>query len=322
MENETNELQSTLLHSSAKHAIIYHKDCNDGFASAWLMAKLLEEKGEDYTLYAMHYGDNVPNIENSYIWILDFSLPYSILLTLSSKNNNIMLMDHHASAFKLLSDSYADVDEIPKDAYYINDNKENNISILLQNNRSGCGMAMDFCMHEKANIAQNKRVVAVIEAIEDRDLWRFKLPDTEIYSALISSIDKTVECWDRVLLKMNDDEFAKIFERAKIINEYENTTAAAAAKKVKIIDFQEMKVPVTNCTSLISLTNDKMNKYTGISMTYFIMSDSNLAIISLRSRGDINVATIAEKFGGGGHKNAAGFKLSLISLIDLLDGKL
>jgi phosphoesterase RecJ-like protein len=30
---------------------------------------------------------------------------------------------------------------------------------------------------------------------------------------------------------------------------------------------------------------------------------------SLRSRGDVNVAGIAERFGGGGHRNAAGFKM-------------
>jgi len=30
---------------------------------------------------------------------------------------------------------------------------------------------------------------------------------------------------------------------------------------------------------------------------------------SLRSRGDVNVARIAEQFGGGGHRNAAGFKI-------------
>lgn len=32
-------------------------------------------------------------------------------------------------------------------------------------------------------------------------------------------------------------------------------------------------------------------------------------LVSLRSKGDINVARVAEKFGGGGHKNAAGFKI-------------
>ena len=31
--------------------------------------------------------------------------------------------------------------------------------------------------------------------------------------------------------------------------------------------------------------------------------------VSLRSKGDVNVAQIAALFGGGGHKNAAGFKI-------------
>lgn len=33
---------------------------------------------------------------------------------------------------------------------------------------------------------------------------------------------------------------------------------------------------------------------------------------SLRSRGDIDVSEIAKKFGGGGHKNAAGFQLKTL----------
>lgn len=31
--------------------------------------------------------------------------------------------------------------------------------------------------------------------------------------------------------------------------------------------------------------------------------------VSLRSKGDLNVAKIAEKFGGGGHRNAAGLQI-------------
>jgi phosphoesterase RecJ-like protein len=31
--------------------------------------------------------------------------------------------------------------------------------------------------------------------------------------------------------------------------------------------------------------------------------------VSLRSKGDVNVARIAEKFGGGGHKNASGLSV-------------
>ena len=31
--------------------------------------------------------------------------------------------------------------------------------------------------------------------------------------------------------------------------------------------------------------------------------------VSLRSKGDINVARVAERFGGGGHRNAAGLRV-------------
>ncbi|NIV11578.1 MAG: bifunctional oligoribonuclease/PAP phosphatase NrnA, partial [Aliifodinibius sp.] len=32
-------------------------------------------------------------------------------------------------------------------------------------------------------------------------------------------------------------------------------------------------------------------------------------VYSLRSRGDFDVSALAERFGGGGHKNAAGFRV-------------
>ncbi len=35
----------------------------------------------------------------------------------------------------------------------------------------------------------------------------------------------------------------------------------------------------------------------------------NIFRVSLRSKGDLNIARVAEQFGGGGHKNAAGFRI-------------
>lgn len=42
---------------------------------------------------------------------------------------------------------------------------------------------------------------------------------------------------------------------------------------------------------------------------FFRETDDNEWKVSLRSKGDINVATIAKSFDGGGHKNAAGFTI-------------
>ena len=50
-------------------------------------------------------------------------------------------------------------------------------------------------------------------------------------------------------------------------------------------------------------------------MSWFRHRDGNY-IYSLRSRADsgIDVSAIAKKYGGGGHKNAAGFKLEYLIL--------
>ena len=51
-----------------KVAIIYHKDCNDGFAAAYLVVKATEKENIEYNLYSMRYGDIVPDITDSCIY--------------------------------------------------------------------------------------------------------------------------------------------------------------------------------------------------------------------------------------------------------------
>jgi phosphoesterase RecJ-like protein len=42
----------------------------------------------------------------------------------------------------------------------------------------------------------------------------------------------------------------------------------------------------------------------------FREGDDGLVHVSLRSKGDVDVAALARKFGGGGHRNAAGCRLA------------
>ncbi len=48
----------------------------------------------------------------------------------------------------------------------------------------------------------------------------------------------------------------------------------------------------------------------GVEVSVFMREDADYYRISLRSNGQINVNNIAQKFGGGGHKMAAGIKIS------------
>jgi nanoRNase/pAp phosphatase (c-di-AMP/oligoRNAs hydrolase) len=48
------------------------------------------------------------------------------------------------------------------------------------------------------------------------------------------------------------------------------------------------------------------------------LGENNKAKISLRSNGDHDVSAIAKQFGGGGHKNAAGFEVDILTLLGWL----
>ena len=49
-------------------------------------------------------------------------------------------------------------------------------------------------------------------------------------------------------------------------------------------------------------------------LLWYVHSDGEVKC-SLRSRGKVDVAAMAEKFGGGGHKNAAGFRMPLARFV-------
>jgi len=73
------------------------------------------------------------------------------------------------------------------------------------------------------------------------------------------------------------------------------------------------EVPVVNTATLQSeVGNALCRKYprTLFAATYMDVT-ANERVFSLRSTGDFNVATLAEKFGGGGHAHASGFRVGI-----------
>ena len=68
-------------------------------------------------------------------------------------------------------------------------------------------------------------------------------------------------------------------------------------------------VPTVNAVMFQSEIGNRLNELypdSPFAALYFDLADGNRKW-SLRSRGEFNVAELAENFGGGGHKNAAGF---------------
>jgi hypothetical protein len=65
-------------------------------------------------------------------------------------------------------------------------------------------------------------------------------------------------------------------------------------------------LPYTMCSDAVNILAQEND---GIGATYFDTPEGRK--FSLRSIGDIDVSKMAEKYGGGGHRNASGFQMPI-----------
>lgn len=308
------------------NAIIYHKNCLDGWMSAYLTILLLGDK--PYKLYPMLYNDTIPKIEdNDIVYVVDFSLTMEQLLDLASKNKSVSLFDHHAAAFKCLVDIYKDykIEDIPNNAWYAFD--QNNLCIHLDMSNSGAMIMwreLSKSMESRKHAVYNDRLERLAKAVSDRDLWNFNIPDTEVLCQVLDSQPWTKESFDYIW-QCERTLFGEMVAKAEATVSMMHEYASKQAKTATVIRFDGMDIPVANCTSLISLTNEKMyNDVNGpVSMTYAINGTVDV-IVSMRSSraSGISVGDICVKHGGGGHKHSAGFRLPIYALEHLLRGDL
>ncbi len=95
-----------------------------------------------------------------------------------------------------------------------------------------------------------------------------------------------------------------------------NDGRVAVALQVSKSDFVETKSSVNDTEDLINVP--LQIRTVGVAALIVESPDGGPIRVSLRSKGQVDVAKFAEQFGGGGHARAAGLKLAT-SLADARD---
>jgi hypothetical protein len=80
-----------------------------------------------------------------------------------------------------------------------------------------------------------------------------------------------------------------------------------AIKHAALVNLAGYRVYAVNSTVNFSEVAGELAKKGPFGVVWFVRSDGKYQY-SLRSEGDFDVSAIAKSFGGGGHKNAAGFE--------------
>ncbi|RDH86425.1 MAG: phosphohydrolase [endosymbiont of Escarpia spicata] len=269
---------------------IYHANCADGFGAAWAVRQALPNVVD---FYPANYDQEPPDVTDRDVIIVDFSYPYEVLAKMADEARQIFLLDHHENANADLSRLFDD----------------NTIIGQFDLEKSGAILAWEF-------FHPGKEPPQLLKHIEDRDLWRFDLPGTREITADLFSYPYDFEVWDKLmssdLVQMRIDGTAITRKHHRDIIEL--TDGIAHRMIVAGHDVPAINVPHIYASDAghVLAAGEKF------AACYY--DTGSRRKFSLRSHHDgMDVAEIAKKYGGNGHKHAAGFSL-LKNDLHLLDG--
>ncbi len=264
---------------------IYHNNCPDGFGSAWV---IYNKFGNEFEYHGANYSDTViPDTTDRDVFLVDFCYNTETINHIKLFANSVTVIDHHVNAV----DKLKNVD---------------GVNTYLDLHHSGCVLTWKY-------FNKNEPVPEFLKYIEDRDLWKFKLPNSKEITTAILSYEYDFDNWNILnatsIKTLISEGIALYRKHLKDVKELIKTTK----KRIRIFEYE---VPIANAPyCYASDICDIMNKNEPFALSYYVKNNDSL-YVSIRSDvngSNIDVNEIAKKFGGGGHRNAAGFEIKIDS---------
>lgn len=273
---------------------IYHAFCADGFGAAWIVRRALADGVE---FHAASYGQEPPDVTGRDVLMVDFSYKRPVLNKMAETARSILVLDHHKTAAEDLDDMPAAMEWPTWQALAATTGLRCMRAALFDMDRSGAGIAWDYF---NPGVARPP----LIDRLEDRDLWRFRFPDTRDVQANVFSYPYDFDIWDKL---MEEPLQALATQGAAIERKHHKDVAelVGASRRMMVIGGHE--VPVANLP--YTLTSDAGHIMAqGQPFAACYIDTPKGRTFSLRSTdAGLDVSVIAKAYGGGGHRNAAGF---------------
>jgi nanoRNase/pAp phosphatase (c-di-AMP/oligoRNAs hydrolase) len=265
----------------------------DGMASAWVAHRKFNDSAEyiaaDDRINLPEYVIKHEDLANVEIYILDFSYPREVLLELEKKVKKLVILDHHFSA----KDA---VEAVKLHVYSVED--------------SGCKITWKYFFPDE-------KIPVIINYVSARDTWSNDMPEMEAISNYIYRTEKpSIEYVQQVYEELEkENSIERLAPLGKILYEYRESLVKKYIGLAEKIQFANYEVYAVNAPS--DLKSDLGNALAKLTNTFGIVYyyKEGAWRISLRSVPDFDVSEIAQRFGGGGHKNSAAFKIDELNPI-------
>jgi len=264
--------------------IIYHADCPDGFGAAFAAWKKFGDTAS-YIPWSIHH--EVPEgIVDKELYIVDWSYAKETLGHLIATNKSVVVIDHHQTAKEAVESFSQNIFDI---------------------NHSGCYLAWQY-FHPAVPVP------TLLLYLEDYDIWNLAMPEHREFTVALRQIPMTFLDWDTLATNLNNEDFfINFIAKGTLLAQYEDNAISAIMKNKEQVLFEGYTVWAINATQYKDYLGNKLaelNEADGnIALGIFYRRRAGMVLVSLRSIGNVDVATMAEKYGGGGHKNASSIKV-------------
>ena len=271
---------------------IYHGNCADGFGAAWAVWKI----HPDWEFYPGVHQDPPPDVTDRDVVIVDFSYKRPMLEDMASKARSILILDHHKTAAEDLAEFPEPPEDLPGCRGWL---PSSGVYATFDMGRSGAGIAWDH-FHGTSR-------PRLIDHIEDRDLWKFELEGTREIQAAVFSYKYDFDVWDALMLRTDLNELR--LEGVAIERKHHKDIDELIGVVTRRMVVGGHNVPVANLPyTLTSDAGHKLAKGESFAGCYWDTPEGR--VFSLRSTDEgLDVSEIAKSYGGGGHRNASGFRV-------------
>ena len=271
------------LEPSLVDCVIYHAHCTDGFGAAYSAWKLLGNRAE---YHACTHGQKPPDVKGKNVVVLDFSFDNKTTKKMIKQAANLLVIDHHKSAVVELHDI---------------------ANTHFDMTKSGAMLSWEW-------FHPGKEPPKFIQYIMDRDLWKWELPYSKEFSAAFDMVPFEFEEFEKY---EDDSVFDDAVKRGSYILAYSKTVIKKVCDKAVPKKLHGHDVMVVNSSHWMSEIGSRLAPDCDFALIWYYDHAKQECKVSLRAFHDnIDVSEISKKFGGGGHKKAAGFTLKGKMVID------
>ncbi len=267
---------------------IYHGNCIDGYGAAWSVYDTARRIGalDTTEFFEGHYGQPPPDVTGKHVLIVDFSYRADVLRSMAEKAKSVRVIDHHVTALPEITAS--------------------GVPFMYDVQHSGAALAW-AALNDGFDTMPK-----LLAHIEDRDLWRYQLPGTKEIHLALSNEDKTFAKWSEWMHATDLEALKAIGGHMTRYHDSLVQLFVDSSDHVIVVDQNQKevyRVPVANVPGgmFASDVGARLCVNYAFAMTYFDNKGQRLWSLRSAKDGGLDVSQIAKRFGGGGHKNAAGF---------------